>query len=54
MTKKEEMSRVLEIFRNVVTVQLSEEHRRRAGLNLPYSLVGLLPTAELLRNVVFL
>ncbi len=31
-----------------VTVQLLEESRRRAGLNLPYGLVGALSTAELL------
>ncbi len=32
----------------IVTVQLPEEARRRGHLNVPYDIVGELPTAELL------
>ena len=35
----------------IVTVQLSEEPRRRAGLNLPYGLAGALPRAELVPKI---
>ena len=39
-------------MKKAVTVQLSEEPHRRAGLNLPYGLVGALPRAELLQKAV--